>query len=141
MKKCTNKQCAKAIFALLSASFEIFYAASKRCSHSKREHQGGALGKRNKREQCHQVHFVSNSCPSPYKNANIDTVSVNISVLILCPKSLYLRAFFAFLDLCHRYPNTKNAPFLRAILLLSIPSQNYSCGVGAKSRRGCIFFI
>ena len=32
----------------------------------------------------------------PYKNANIDTVSVNISVLILCMKSLYLRDFQDF---------------------------------------------
>src|SRR5574344_1019263 len=55
------------------------------------------------------------------------------------PEKPVFTGFFAFLDLCHRYPNTKNAPFLRAILLFSIPSQNYSCGVGAKSRRGCIF--
>lgn len=31
-----------------------------------------------------------------YKNANIDTVSVNISVFILCQKSLCLRAFLHF---------------------------------------------
>jgi hypothetical protein len=34
--------------------------------------------------------------PAPYKNANIDTYRINISVLILCPKSLCLRAFLCF---------------------------------------------
>ena len=33
---------------------------------------------------------------APYKNANFDTVSIEVSVLVLCPKSVFT-GFFAFL--------------------------------------------
>ena len=59
-------------------------------------YQGCAQSKRNKRERGYRVHFVSNSCPSPYKNANFDTLAINISVLVLCPKCLQTRRFRHF---------------------------------------------
>jgi hypothetical protein len=75
----------------------------------------------------------------PYKNANIDTVSVNISVLILCPKSLYLRAFLHFRTCITVLEQHKKR---------TLPPSNFAVfhtlaerfvGGGAKSRRGCIF--
>ncbi|MFA6338059.1 MAG: hypothetical protein WCX26_04995, partial [Saccharofermentanales bacterium] len=45
--------------------------------------KGCAQSKRNKREQGYRVHFVLNSCPSPYKNANFDTIRIGVSVFYL----------------------------------------------------------
>lgn len=40
------------------------------CSHGKRQSRRG-------------VHFVLNSCPLPHKNANFDTMRIEVSVFIL----------------------------------------------------------
>ena len=48
-----------------------------------RKRRGCAQSKRNKREQGYRVHFVLNSCPSPYKNANFDTIRIGVSVFYL----------------------------------------------------------
>ena len=57
-----------------------------------------------------------------YKNANIDTVSVNISVLILRRKSLQARHFRNFYVLFTSSPNHQIPPISTETVMSSIPA-------------------
>ena len=75
----------------------------------------------------------------PYKNANIDTASVNISVLILYPKSLWLQAFLYFWTCSAVLLTRKMHPASEQFCRFPYPRRTI-CGRGCKISEGGAFF-